>query len=255
MKQILLAMTPFTGLGLMEGFRGDVWFKNRIELFKNYTLKSMLNQKNRDFVHWICFREEERNNPLTEELEDFLKNINYNFIFTYGGIPFWDDKYSKDNLLDRLRKILPQLKDIIGDAEIVKEWLVPSDDMYSQEVSESIKEVQFVEKGAIVHTKGYIYNEQTDQLAEWCPTTNPPFYTIMFSRDVFLDPQHHFDFMEPYRSHEDIAKLFKNIQMPDGRYCVLVHGNNISTCFDHPFRGREFYYDNQKREILKQFGI
>jgi hypothetical protein len=254
-KEILLALTPFTGLGLYQGFRGDFWFKKRIELFKNYTLKSMSNQEDKDFIHWICFREEERTNPLTIELEDYLKSIGYRFLFTYGGIPFWDDKYPKDNLLERLRVILPQLKEIVGNAEVVREWLVPSDDMYSQEVSESIKKVQFKEKTAIVHKKGYVYNAETDQLAEWIPTTNPPFYTILYPADVFLDPQKHFDYLEPYRSHEDIAKIFKNVVMPDGRYCVVVHSTNISTIWEHPFKGKEFYYETEKKNILKTFGL
>ncbi len=72
---IHLFFVPFTGLGLHNGFRGDAWFKNRIEIFKNYTLKSLLNQTNKDFVLWFCFRPEEEINPLLIELQKHMATL------------------------------------------------------------------------------------------------------------------------------------------------------------------------------------
>ena len=94
---------PFTGLGLQNGYRGDEWLKYRIEIFKNYTLKSLLNQTEKNFVTWLCFREEERKNLQVVELYAYLTSLNIPVIFTFGGIVFWDDKYPNDNLLERLK--------------------------------------------------------------------------------------------------------------------------------------------------------
>src|SRR3990167_2742486 len=45
---------PFTGLGLHAGFRGNVWLKNRIHIFEQFVLPSLLlNQTNTDFILWV----------------------------------------------------------------------------------------------------------------------------------------------------------------------------------------------------------
>ena len=54
-----LISVPFTGLGLHGGYRGDSWFKYRVEVFKKYTLPSLMNQTNKDFTIWLQFRPEE----------------------------------------------------------------------------------------------------------------------------------------------------------------------------------------------------
>lgn len=56
-KIIHLVYIPFTGVGIFGGFRGQEWFAKRIEIFKQYTLKSLLNQTNKNFDCWISFRD------------------------------------------------------------------------------------------------------------------------------------------------------------------------------------------------------
>ena len=68
MKIKHLIAIPFSGVGLHGGFRGDTWFRHRIDIFKNHTLKSLKNQSNKDFTLWLWMRPEEKNNPLTREL-------------------------------------------------------------------------------------------------------------------------------------------------------------------------------------------
>jgi len=258
-KIIHLLYTPFTGLGMFNGYRGYEWFRHRMLLFLKYVIPSLENQTNRDFIHWISFRPEEYSNRITEAIYNYLKysrKSKYRFVFTFGGLCFWDDKNIDDNLLERLQKTLPELKDIVGDSKYVYKTIVPSDDMYHKDVVESIQKEPYREKGALVHHKGYVFNEPTKQLAEWNPPKNsfPPFYTIMYPVDVFLDPQKHFDYVKPYRSHEDIPKIFKTKQLPDNRYCVMVHENNISTNWYCGFKGKVFHGE-EKEKILKDFGI
>jgi hypothetical protein len=262
-----LVLTPFTGLGKPR-FRGDNWYKNRIKIFKENTLKSLQNQTNQFFVHWLTFREEEASNDLTKELFKDICTQEWRAQFTFGGIPFWDDKYRFDNLYHRLKETLPQLKETVGDALYVYETILASDDMYHKDVIESIQQQPFSYKRALVHWNGYIRNIETDQLAEWKPPVRhlPPFYTIMYPADVFLDPKKHFEYLKGYKSHEDIEKLFDCVRLPDNRYMVNVHGNNISTSWEgyrhnelkktkHDFIGEEIIDEKEKVEILKNFGV
>jgi len=247
---------PMTGLGLYNGYRGNAWYKYRIEIFNKYTLKSLLNQTNRDFVLWIAVRFEEKNNPLTMEWIKYLRTIpNLNFIFTYGGCFFWDDKYKEDNLAERLKVILPQLKTIYVGEKYVYETIQPSDDFYHTKEVEEIQKVPYKERRILLHRKGYVMNSTTQELADWNPTTiNPPFYTTMYPADTFFDARKHFDYLKGSKSHEDVAWLFDPVYMPDYRYCVLTHGNQISTTWYHPYREGRYKWE-PSHAILKEFGI
>ncbi len=246
---------PFTGLGLHDGYRGDLWMKNRIEIFKKYTLKSILNQTNRNIINWISFREKDKDNPLVLGLIKHLKSLrDYNYAFTFGGVCFWDDKYPNDNLKERLEKTLPALKETIAWRKYVYMTIQPSDDMYMRDMAEKIQCEDFKENKAVGYLRGYILNSQTDQLAEYNPTTTPPFYTIMFTKEDFLDPEKHFELVKNLKSHEYIRREFDFFPYSDPGFCVLVHGENISTTWDISYKGREIK-GNEKEAILERFGI
>jgi len=244
---MIIISIPFTGLGMFDGYRGDKWFKRRIELYHKYTLKSLLKQTNQDFVIWLQFRPEERVNPLVKTIKTEKT------IMTFGGICIWDDRKQNEEqgLRDRLKASLPELNKIVG-TEDVKMINIASDDMYSEEVVDSIQKAQFSPRTALTHQLGYIYH-LSDRLAEWNPTTNPPFYCLMFPSEDFLDPEKHYKFLDGFHSHEDIIKVFNPVRMPDRRYMVLVHDANISTQWNHPFMGGEIYGQTAKNKILTKF--
>ena len=93
MNFVHLIYIPFTGVGLYGGFRGQEWYKDRIEIFKQYTLKSLLNQTERNFVIWLSFRPQEETNPLTAELLNYLKSLDIQYVATFNGLMYIDDKY------------------------------------------------------------------------------------------------------------------------------------------------------------------
>src|SRR3972149_5207759 len=217
-KEITILFIPFTGLG-KPNYRGDEWFKNRIELFHKFTLKSLLNQRDKNFVIWCQFRPEERDNPLVKTIKIPLPHI-----FTFGGIAFWDDKYAEtenEGLLKRLNNILPELKELVG-RKNVKLVNLASDDMYAKDVIENINKEEFKEGTALTHRQGYIYSYTQDRLA---------------------------------KSHEFVPIVFKEKEMGGSKYCVVVHDHNISTTFEHLFAQGEIFYEEPKSIILEQFGI
>ena len=92
-------------------------------------------------------------------------------------------------------------------------------------------------------------------MANYDPITHATFYTIVFPSEVFLDPQKHFNYIGPFHSHEDIPNNFNYTKFDEvRRYCVLVHGENISTAWNIPIKGSEVV-GVWKPTILEEFGI
>lgn len=259
---------PFTSVGLHGGMRGQKWLKERIEIFKNYTLKSLLNQEAKGFLTWFWFRPEERNNPLVKELDEYLTNINFAHIFTFHGLMYHDDKFTNFNLktiirnmammgwdclrykqwkspieilrhsfsnknktlLSRLDKALYELRQRLPKGI---DWIyltrIDSDDMFHKDVMKLIQGQLPQENRALIFEKGFILNKQTGQVADWTPTTCPPFWTIIFPFYMFFNPVYHLNYYKNYRSHESIPQIFDIVKLPDDNYLYLTHGKNIST--------------------------
>jgi len=158
--------------------------------------------------------------------------------FVYSSLEIFKGK--NKTLKSRLAKSLEMIRQRFFGVDMMYVTRIDSDDMFHKEAIEEIQ-VEPREPGtALVYTKGYVYNANTKEWAEWNPKTNPPFHTIIFSERDFFDPWLYLKAMKGYRSHEDVTKLFTTKTLSDGKYCVVVHGkgNHISTVWNHPFKGK-----------------
>ena len=247
--------TPFTGLGLRGGYRGDNWLKNRIRVFKEYVLPSLMNQSKREFTLWISWRPEEKDNPI---VQDFMRSLEgmrgLAVIHTFHGLCFYDDMYdhstAKERLKANLKATLPELREAVGAAEKVLMTIQPSDDMY---LSHAVDEIQYqsVDCKSMAFEEGYLINYATKEMAEYNPTTIPPFSTVVFTPKTFLDYKLHYEHTKEYKSHEDLPKLkpYKTIQ---GRgFVVGTHGANISTTWNIPFKGRDLTEEERDAVLIK----
>lgn len=260
--------TPFTGLGLYGGFRGNRWLRNRITIFKEFVIPSLLNQTDRNFVHWISWRPEERTNKYVIELQKWMNQIpNYRFVFTYEGIVLWDDKFddkvAREKLFNSLHRTLPWLFDYAGDCDEVYWLLQPSDDLYDRMTVQSVREA-FMDKKmqAVAYTKGYLCNYNTKEVLEYNPKTSPPFHAIKFPHKVFFDPGKHMTYISlkedmnqykkgtPCPSHEYLEKCLNTAYFEGRGFLVGTHGENISTHFNHPYGG-----DRVDKRVLQNFGV
>lgn len=257
-KSATLVCVPFTGLGLYGGFRGNRWLRNRIKIFEQFVIPSLLNQTDKDFVLWMAWREEERDNKYVQELYRWCQQIGIfsgRVVFTYTGVPFWDDKYddvtARERLFETLRRGLPDLIDATADCEEIYWLLQPSDDLYDARAIESVK-LAFTDPKvqAVSFQRGYICNYNTKEVLEYNPNTNPPFFAIRFPRQTFFDAGKHINYTGPYKSHEYIGDKLKLAQFEGRGFMVGTHGENISTHFNHPFGGAKV-----SSEILQNFGI
>ena len=271
-RTVTLVYTPFSGLGLYNGFRGNAWLKNRIKIFKQFVIPSWKAQTSQDFVHWISWRPEEKTNPYVKELGEWLQKESIRYAFTFHGICFYDDKYddavAKQRLTSNLHYTIGDLYNIIGEAETVIMMIAPSDDLYEKNVVETIQWMFKTEEWqAIGFTKGYICNYKTKEVAEYNPLTNPPFYSIKFSRDVFTNPLKHIAYTSlkkdvgkykvgtPLPSHEYVGDCLRYYQIDERGFMVGVHGENISTNWLIPYKGEEVKEFFNRMNILLSFGI
>ncbi len=230
--------TPFLGTG---DFNPDnKWLLYRIRIFKTFTQRSILSQRSKEPIRihqLVSFRPEDENNSA---LTGFCSDILFTPVFT--GLLYYDDRFSDKSeknrrLVDRL-SLLKQLESECADAEWIYWTKLDSDDMLSKTAVEEIQSQEPGERKVFIYQNGYIYNRETGEMAEWNPNTCPPFYTICFPRDVFFNPQKHLDYMKGWKSHEDTTKIFNPVYMSDRKYCVLVHGKNTTTTWNHRFKGK-----------------
>jgi len=251
MKHIIQTVLTGRGVRRLEEETPE-WLIGRIELFKKYTLPSLLNQTNRNFLHWISFREPgEESNEQVIKLKEYLTNLNYNFVFTYNGQPYIDDKIADNRTEDdRFRLSLEKIKDI-EDSDWIYFTVLDSDDMFSKDVVDEIQREKPAFKKALVYQKGYIYDDTTRKLADW-DTESPPFYTIIYPTEVFVDAIKKREYVDAFKSHEDIIRFLHYKVLSKNKYCVVVHKNNKSTYWEHKYKGQEY---SQKEKILNNFGI
>lgn len=254
-KSKFLISVPFTGLGNYGGMRGQRWLRNRIEIFKRFVVPSLINQTDQDFVLWVAWRAEEKTNPYVKGLYAWLMTNGFGgrVVFTYSGIPFWDDKYDDETARQRLFntiKDFPELMDAVPDCDQLYWLLQPSDDCYNMRTVESIKKAfENPEVQAVSYTKGYICNYNTLEVREYNPKTNPPFFAIKFDRATFFDPGKHINYTGPYKSHEYIGDKLKLAYFEGRGFLVGCHGENISTHFNHPYGGEK------SEGVLGNFGL
>lgn len=234
------------------GFKGQDWFERRHKIFRELTLKSLANQTDKDFLIWLQFRPEEKNNPVTEKIENEIKKSGLKYILTFDGPIMMEDQatWHNFNLIERAERSLKQLEPI--DEDYVVEFSLDSDDMVHKRMVELLKSKEMKEHGAFYMKKGFMYSVD-GKMADWENPHSMSLYAIVYPTDVFLDATQHFMHQNGLDSHEQIPKLFDAELLPDGMFCCPYHALNISTVWDHPFRKKEYFYQDEIEQILKDF--
>lgn len=246
--------TPFTGLGHYSGHRGSRWLKNRIKIFKQFVVPSLQAQTSQEFMLWVSWRRADKGDKQITDLYNYLVDIfgERRVVFTYDGVCFWDDKYPDDEAYERLIKALHEsLKHVTNfiDEDTVVMTIQPSDDCYHKGMVEEIRR-EIADTDAVGYTRGYIANYQTGEVREYNPQTNPPFFSIKFTKEDFIDPFLHLKRTGPYKSHEYVPDFLKYKKLNKRGFLVGTHSDNISTVFDHPYSG-----EGASHDTLEKFGI
>ena len=247
--------TSFTGkTPYGDGFTSQEWYDKRADLFEKYTIPSLLNQTKKDFLWWLSFRPEELFNKTTKRIANALTKSGIPNIMSFNGTMMTEDRavWHNVDLRERLEVCLPTLKKFIGDAKYVYETNLDSDDMVHRQFSEIVCSKKFRKNGALYMQKGFAYNTQ-GRIADWNNPTSNQNYTIMFPKHIYLNAEKRLVYLNGLDSHEQVPKKFKAEKLQNGLYCTVIHGGNISTTWEHPFRGTEYPYQDEQEKILKDF--
>ena len=263
-----------------------------MQMQNNYNYDDVLKQQyNKNFVLWLSFRPQDENNPLVDELRTWIHANLGPAHCSFHGLMYWDDKFTtglKNRLLNvgrivrqgmrtgQWRTLFSSLRELLEDrngtlverigkslppirsnssSSIVMLTRLDSDDLLHERAIEDIQQNP-INLGARIFQNGYIYNAQTNELAYYKPSENPPFHTIVFPDTVFYNPELHAEYYGGFRSHEDVPKVLPARRLPDGRYCVVIHEkrDHISTVWEHPYRGK-FIEGQEKADVLQALGL
>ena len=274
---------PISGVGLFDDPDDNEWLAYRLEIFKKYTLQSILNQSIKPDLLWLSF-DGRRENPLINSLQGYLSN-KIRVIITYEGLIYKDDKFifrwrdtgnyqstwaqawrmlgrsirkrklriftrylhrlffKNRSLCERLRKShMPWVnRDVIFTR-------VDSDDCLHKDWIKNMPVFNMLSGYSAICEKAYVYNGI--QLAEWNPKTCPQTFAVRIRADYFNNYRDFYAFWHGYKSHEDANRIFMPLVHPN-RFLMLIHGNQISSTWNHPFRGKII----EDKSILKGFGI
>ena len=276
---------PFSGVGLFDDPDDNEWLVYRISVFINYTLKSIENQTVKPDLLWLSFDGRESNGWI----EALRQRISIPIVITHDGLIYTDDKFiwrwrgsqyyqstfkqalrmlgraikhrnikvigryisrllnKNRSLIKRLDKSLPKVLERLGEFNYVYLTRLDSDDMIHKDWVKDTNKIKPKYNLCLTRNKGLVYNG--DKVAEWNPTRHPQFFTLCIPRNVFEKGEWFKDYWNGYISHEDADRVWDTTLMPDGQYLMLMHGNQISSTWNHPYRGKEVEVD------LKDFGI
>jgi len=253
-KSVLhIIQTVFTGR--RQGCPSQEWLEFRIKIFKEYTLKSLLAQTNRNFLHWISWRPEEEKNLAVENLYEYLKKLNYNFAFTFYGQPIWEPHSDNQGMVERIKQSLKVIKSFYKDEEFVYFTVLDSDDLFYKDAVKEIQSYDYKKNRALWFSQGYVLNTETQELCYWDPPTCPPFYTILFEAKNFFNFSRYFsDMTDRLKVHHDVPRIFDAIKLEGRKYLVTIHGKNIATRWKISFRNK-LINEKEKKLILRNFGI
>lgn len=223
-----------------------IWTKNRIELFKNYCLPSILNQSNKEFT-WLIFFD--KDTPI--EIRSFVEELErYQFIKIHylNGMEDFDRSY-----MHEVKKSLRP----------TDHWVITTrldnDDMLHRDAMKVIQQ-NFVPRNdfMISLASGYVLDTNQKILAHYYYPMSP-FITLIESasdspRGIFLKPHTQWNNLRLFVLKEIYLEIFKptlrlsRFILKQPMWVQTFHKKNISNSF---YRGLPVL--NSK--VLSDFGV
>jgi len=182
------------------------WFQYRLEIFKKYTIQSLLNQDVKNFALWIRYAPD-----FFEEAKEFnkyLKTLPFPVFFTTfkHGVEYQTE----------------ELYDYVKDVDTVIETRIDSDDMYHKTALAEIQAQDLEENDIFIFQDAYVYKQDTKNLYNYKGSC-APFYTCVYPRDIFIDQKKK---KELYPWIPDVSKSTRKKLLSDNKYLVIVHDKN-----------------------------
>lgn len=206
------------------------WIFYRIDIFMRYTCKSFLNQTNQNFDYLLTY------DPISYDL--ISKALS-----KYPKLPD-NIRFIKNELL------VSEISNLIKGYDYFYSVRIDADDMFHPTFIQQLHTyITQSSTEVLINQHGYIYDIETNQLANWF-YYSPPFYTLIYKVGDYIDGKR---YMLP-GGHKDAFKL--NYEILDRiNFVVISHGKNTATKFNSVFNKGLISNTEIKNNILNEFNI
>lgn len=220
----------------------DLWIKNRINIFINYTFRSLIKQTNQDFTACIIY-------------DDRTEEIVNSEVKKYGKLP--------NNIIFISKSIADIfIKQKILGSEYVYFTRIDSDDMYHKEYIQKLYDHNIIPGTvALLNPWGYIYDSFNDKLAVYNAKVNSC-YTLIYKTEDYLTGK-----VQSVITDQLDAQMGGVWSLPSGKEDIEginhvwhMHSKNILSCFEEWFTNKWTNYTGDQindiniiKEILDDF--
>jgi hypothetical protein len=201
------------------------WITYRMEIFMKYTLNSLLNQTNQDFIALVRY-------------EDCTEQLIKDALDKYNPLPP-NINFIKNSEIEQ------QILNNIHGEDYLYIVRIDSDDLYHKMFIQKLHNYNHDEKvKVLINQQGYIYDSINKRLATYSKES-PPFYTLVYKTKDYIEGLRH-----PLPKHKYAIKLPH--QVLDGKnFIVNVHSKNTSSKFNKV--SGVLINSKEKQKILTNF--
>lgn len=229
-KKIVILSTFNTAKGLEE--RGThKWIENRLDIFYQFTLKSIKAQTNQNFEMYL--------KSMGESLP-----IIHHYVQERGGLP----SNVHFDVWSRCKEAI-----ITGLEAYDKLYLVrlDSDDMYRNDWIQRLYDFSpKSETEVLISQNGYIYDSHDGTLATYY-RKSPPFYVNLYDAKDYIEGTIRVN----QGGHRNIIKNYCYEVIEGHNFMVTLHGRNTSSNRNLIEEDRIIEVETEKKKIMRAFGL
>lgn len=188
----------------------ELWVKNRINVFMNYTYKSLVNQTNQDFIACIIY-------------DDKTEKLIVSELMKYGELP-QNIIFIGQSIVDAL------IKEKIAGSEYVYFVRIDSDDMYHKSYIQKLYDyTPLPETTSLINQLAYLYDSFYNKLYV-CHAKILSCYTLIYKSEDYLSGVIPTVITNQLDAQMDIAYHVLNREEMEGlNYVWHVHSKNTIT--------------------------
>lgn len=224
----------------IEG-KNEFWIKNRINIFMNYTYKSLVNQTNQDFTACIIY-------------DDKTENLIVSELMKYGELQE-NIRFIGKSIIDNF------IKEKIVGSEYVYFVRIDSDDMYHKSYIQKLYDyTPLPETVALINEWAYLYDSYNHKLFE-CKAKVLSCYTLIFKTEDYLSGAVPTVVTNQLDAQMGVAQYVLKKEYLDGiNYAWHVHSKNTVTSTEEWFTNEWTTYlsdeikdEKEIKEIMEAF--
>lgn len=206
------------------------WIEKRMQIFQSYTLQSLKNQDNQNFLVLVVY-DENTEEIVFDELSKY-KPLPHNVKFVTNA-----DKV--------IYKAIPDYRHLF----LVR---LDSDDMYNRTfISQLHKYKPRSGTKALLNQQGFVYDIASKKLGDYYDCS-PPFYVLIYDTEEYLKG---FRYRLP-NGHPDVIMLPHEI-LKANNFLVTVHSRNTTTVFNNSYYTKKLFSDSKRVKYIlyRYFGV